>query len=61
MVESKEMPLPSYTYLGLHPEANLTDADRTVLVEWAKEQMAKMAASYPADSLKMRPRPAATE
>ena len=61
MVESKEMPLPSYTYLGLHPEANLSDADRMVLVEWAKEQMAKMAASYPADSLKMRPRPAATE
>jgi hypothetical protein len=45
----------------LHPEANLSDADRRVLVEWAKEQMAKMAASYPADSLKMRPRPAAAE
>lgn len=61
MVESKEMPLPSYTYFGLHPEANLSDADRTVLVEWAKEQLANMAATYPADSLKMRPRPAATE
>jgi len=61
MVESKEMPLPSYTYLGLHPEANLSDADRRVLAEWAQEQMAKMAASYPADSLKMRPRPAAAE
>jgi hypothetical protein len=61
MVESKEMPLPSYTYFGLHPEANLSDADRTVLVEWAKEQMANMAATYPADSLKMRPRPATTE
>ena len=61
MVESKEMPLPSYTYFGLHPEANLSDGDRKVLVEWAKEQMANMAATYPADSLKMRPRPAATE
>jgi Haem-binding domain len=61
MVESKEMPLPSYTYFGLHPEANLSDADRTVLVEWAKEQMALLAATYPADSLKMKPRPAPAE
>jgi len=58
MVESKEMPLPSYTYLGLHPEANLSDEDRKVLVDWAKAKMEKMAATYPADSLKMRPRPA---
>lgn len=58
MVESKEMPIPSYTYFGLHPEANLSDADRKVLVDWAKEQMAMLAATYPADSLKMKPRPA---
>lgn len=58
MVEEKEMPLASYTYLGLHPEAKLTDADRKVLVDWAKEQMAMLAATYPADSLKMKPRPA---
>lgn len=58
MVESKEMPLPSYTYLGLHPEAKLTDAQRQQLVDWAKEQMALLAATHPADSLKMKPRPA---
>lgn len=58
MVEEKEMPLPSYTYLGLHPEAKLTDEDRKVIVDWAKDQMAMLAATYPADSLKMKPRPA---
>jgi Haem-binding domain len=58
MVEEKEMPLPSYTYLGLHPEAKLTDEDRKVIVDWAKEQMAMLASKYPADSLKMKPRPA---
>ena len=55
------MPLPSYTYLGLHPEANLSDEDRKVVVDWAKEQMALLAATYPADSLKMKPRPAASK
>lgn len=58
MVESKEMPLPSYTYLGLHPEAKLTDAQRQQLVDWAKEQMDLLAATHPTDSLKMKPRPA---
>jgi hypothetical protein len=58
MVEEKEMPLESYTYLGLHPEANLTDEERQILVGWAKDQMAMLAATYPADSLKMKPRPA---
>ena len=28
MVEKKEMPLPSYTYLGLHPEAKLSDEEK---------------------------------
>jgi hypothetical protein len=58
MVEEKEMPLPSYTYLGLHPEAKLTDEERQILVGWAKDQMAMLAATYPADSLKMKPRTA---
>ncbi len=53
MVEEKEMPLESYTYFGLHPEANLTDAQRQVLIKWAKEQMAFLADNYPADSLVM--------
>jgi len=55
------MPLHSYTYFGLHPEANLSAEDRQVLVDWAKEQMAMLAATYPADSLKMKPRPAPAE
>lgn len=58
MVEEKEMPLESYTYLGLHPEANLSDEERKILIDWAKDQMAMLAATYPADSLKMKPRPA---
>ncbi|NER10055.1 Haem-binding domain-containing protein [Muriicola jejuensis] len=53
MVEEKEMPLESYTYLGLHPEANLTDAQRVVLIRWAKDQMAFLAENYPVDSLVM--------
>lgn len=56
MVESKEMPLESYTYFGLHPEANLTDLERKAVMEWAKEQMDMLAATYPADSLVMKRR-----
>lgn len=56
MVEEKEMPLGSYTYFGLHPEANLSEEERKVLIDWAKTQMAVLAATYPADSLVMRRR-----
>lgn len=56
MVEEKEMPLASYTYFGLHPEANLSDEERQILVDWAKDQMAMLAATYPADSLVMKRR-----
>ena len=56
LVEKKEMPLKSYTWFGLHPEANITDAQRQVIIDWAKEQMDKLAAEYPADSLVMRRR-----
>jgi len=56
MVEEKEMPIKDYTYLGMHPDANLTDAQRELIVNWAKEQMAMLKATYPADSLKMKPR-----
>lgn len=50
------MPLESYTYFGLHPEANLTEKERKTLVNWAKDQMDRLAATHPADSLKMKPR-----
>lgn len=55
--EKKEMPMPSYTYLGLHANANLSDEQRAVLINWAKAQMAMLKSTYPADSLKMKPRP----
>lgn len=50
-VEGKEMPLPAYTYLGLHAEANLTDDQRKALIHWAEQQMNMLKANYPADSL----------
>lgn len=53
MVEKKEMPLKDYTYLGLHPEANLTDEQRELLISWAKSQMTYLRDTYPADSLVM--------
>ena len=58
MVEKKEMPLESYTYLGLHSEANLTDEQREIIINWAKDQMAYLTANYPADSLVLKRRPA---
>ena len=51
MVEEKEMPLSSYTYFGLHPEANLTDAQRQKIIDWADSQMNYLKETYPADSL----------
>jgi len=57
MVEEKEMPIPSYTYLGLHPEANLTQGQQDKIMDWSKAQMAYLKASYPADSLVRKKRP----
>ena len=53
MVGDKEMPLPSYTNFGLHSEANLTDEQRKMIVDWAKTQMDYLKKTYPADSLVM--------
>lgn len=52
MVDEHEMPLPSYTYLGLHSEAKLTDEQRTKITDWAQAQMSYLKDTYPADSLK---------
>ena len=60
MVEELEMPLPSYTYLGLHSEAKLTDDQRKMLIDWANAQMDTLKANYPADSLVMPRRRNAT-
>jgi hypothetical protein len=39
-VESKEMPLPSYTLI--HPEARLTPQERKRLVQWAEEAASRI-------------------
>lgn len=56
MVKEGEMPLASYTYLGLHAEANLTSEQRQLIVDWAASQMDLLKAQYPADSLVLRRR-----
>jgi hypothetical protein len=55
-VKEKEMPLASYTYFGLHPDAKLTDAQRNILIDWAQAQMDSLKAKYPADSLVLKRR-----
>ncbi|MBX2892293.1 MAG: heme-binding domain-containing protein [Saprospiraceae bacterium] len=35
-VQEGEMPLPSYTWAGLHPKANLSSTQRNVLIQWFK-------------------------
>jgi hypothetical protein len=52
-VEEREMPLESYTYLGLHKEADLSDKDRKILIDWARANMNMLKARYPSDSLVM--------
>jgi hypothetical protein len=58
-VEEGEMPLDSYTWLGVHSDANLTDAERDALVSWAKAQMDTLKQNYPPDSLVRKRRPGA--
>jgi len=55
-VKEKEMPLPSYTFLGMHSNANLSDTQRQVIINWAQAQMDKLKAEYPPDSLIMKRR-----
>lgn len=56
MVEEKEMPLKSYTFFGLHKDANLSNQQREVLISWARQQMTMLKNEYPADSLKIKKR-----
>lgn len=56
MVKEGEMPLASYTYLGLHADANLTSEQRVMITDWAASQMDALKAQYPADSLVLKRR-----
>ena len=56
MVKEKEMPISSYTWFGLHPEAKLTDEQRATITEWAQANMDSLKANYPADSLVLKRR-----
>ena len=60
-IDKKDMPISSYTYLGMHKEADLTDVQRNLIIEWTRAQMDMLKATYPADSLvvKRRQRPPA--
>jgi hypothetical protein len=55
-VDKKEMPLESYTYLGLHKKAILSDDQRKIITDWARAQMDTLKANYPADSLVVKRR-----
>lgn len=48
-VEEGEMPLSSYTII--HRNANLTDGQKTELINWVKGIRTTMETTYPADSL----------
>jgi Haem-binding domain len=43
MLRSGKMPLPSYTYLGLHAAARLTPAQREQLANWADQEADRVA------------------
>lgn len=54
--DNHEMPLPSYTWMGMHPDANLTDEQRQAIADWAQSKMDSLKQVWPADSLIMRRR-----
>jgi len=56
VIDENEMPLESYTYLGLHQEANLTSSEKDIIKGWAVQQMDYLKSNYPADSLIMKRR-----
>lgn len=36
VVQTHKMPLPSYTWLGMHPEAKLTEEQRGRILKWTE-------------------------
>jgi len=55
-VKEHEMPLPSYTWLGMHSEAKLSDEERLAIADWAAAQMDSLKKKWPADSLVLKRR-----
>ncbi|HZY78417.1 MAG TPA: heme-binding domain-containing protein [Cyclobacteriaceae bacterium] len=55
-VKEHEMPLPSYTWGGVHQDANLTEEQRQAIADWATTQMDSLKKWYPADSLVLKRR-----
>jgi len=51
-VKEDEMPLVSYTII--HKEAKLTDAEKTILIQWCQNIIDTIKANYPSDSLKIK-------
>lgn len=56
VINEGEMPLPSYTWLGMHPKAKLTAEQKQLIIDWAEAQMDTLKARYPADSLILKRR-----
>ncbi|MEK6782692.1 MAG: heme-binding domain-containing protein [Bacteroidota bacterium] len=56
MIEENEMPIPSYTWLGLHKEANLSAEEKELIIHWATSQMDTLKNRYPPDSLILKRR-----
>lgn len=56
MLDEGEMPLSSYTWFGLHPQAKLSEQEKNTLKHWARTQMDTLKAQYPPDSLTMKRR-----
>ena len=54
MINEGEMPLSSYTFFGLHSEANLTAENKKEIIHWAQSIMDTMKAHYPPDSFVMK-------
>jgi predicted GTPase len=52
VVKEGEMPMKSYTWT--HRDAVLTDAQRTLITNWAQAMMDTLQAQYPADSLVLK-------
>ena len=43
-VQSRKMPLPSYTWLGMHPEARLTLEERGQILKWTEQAGQRLSA-----------------